>query len=118
MPIGTEILAARSGVITEIEDSLDGIGLRSNFILIQHEDGTFANYAHIRYHGSAVKVGDIVKQGQVIAYSGMVGQTINPHLHFNVFNSTKTDSIPISFSEVPSGVPLAGRFYTSENDGR
>jgi hypothetical protein len=117
MPNGTEILAARNGRVLNVNDGFEGIGLDSNAITIEHEDGQKSAYAHIRYHGALVKVGEFVKQGQPIALSGMVGQTIFPHVHFLVFNKESTTSIPISFSDVPGGVPLAGRFYTSENIG-
>lgn len=115
MPIGTEILAARDGKVVKVEDRFNGIGLNSNFITIEHDDGTHAIYAHIKHLGSIAKVNMNIKQGQLIAYSGMVGQTINPHLHFVVLNKEETFSIPISFSDVPGGVPFAGHFYKSEN---
>jgi murein DD-endopeptidase MepM/ murein hydrolase activator NlpD len=118
MSIGTEILAARAGEVVEVEDSLDGIGLRSNFVTIEHDDGTRAVYAHIRKGGAAVRVGDRVRQGQLVAWSGVVGQTVFPHLHFVVTNREGTASVPISFADVPDGVPLAGRWYASENAGR
>ncbi len=118
MPNGTEILAARDGRVREVEDSFDGIGLKSNFLIIEHEDGERSAYAHIRHSRALVKVGDQVRQGQPIALSGMVGQTIFPHVHFYVINKDGTSSIPISFGEVPGGVPMAGRFYTSENRPR
>lgn len=117
MPIGTEILAAREGRVLNIVQNFDGVGLNSNFIMIEHEDGTHAMYAHIRKDGTVVNVGDHVNQGQLIAYSGMVGQTINPHLHFVVFNADETRSLPILFSDVEGGVPFAGRKYTSGNVG-
>jgi murein DD-endopeptidase MepM/ murein hydrolase activator NlpD len=117
MPIGTEVLAAREGTILKIEQNFDGIGLNSNFVIIEHEDKTRAMYAHIKKEGAVVSVGDHVSQGQLIAYSGMVGQTVNPHLHFVVFNADETASLPISFSDVETGVPLAGHFYMSGNSG-
>ena len=115
MPIGTEVLATRDGRIKEVEDSFEGIGFKSNFIIVEHENGECSVYAHVLKNGSLVKMGDLVKQGQPIAKSGMVGQTLFPHLHFYVTNKEGTSSIPISFREVPSGVPVAGHFYISEN---
>ncbi len=115
MTVGTKVLAAREGRVVEVEDHFDGIGFYGNYVKIQHSDGTRAFYAHIQYKGAVVRVGDSVFQGQLIAYSGMVGQTINPHLHFVVLNGDETKSLPISFSDVAGGVPLAGHFYVSKN---
>jgi murein DD-endopeptidase MepM/ murein hydrolase activator NlpD len=115
MPIGTEILAARNGVVIEIEQQLSTVGLRGNYILIRHIDGEISGYFHIQHNGASVKVGDQVIQGQEIALSGMTGQTTLPHLHFVVFNSEQTASVPISFNDVEMGVPMAGHFYTSAN---
>lgn len=115
MSLGSDVLAARAGIVTRLEQSYDGIGLHSNFVTIEHEDGTHALYAHIRKDGAVVKIGDRVEQGQLIAYSGMVGQTINPHLHFVVLNHEETESLPILFSDVEGGLPLAGHSYTSGN---
>lgn len=115
MPVGTEILAARDGIVVEVEDSYDGLGINANFMTLEHEDGQRSVYAHILNKGSLVKLGGSVKQGQPIAYSGMVGQTLFPHLHFFVFNKDQINSVPISFRDVPQGVPLAGRFYLSGN---
>jgi hypothetical protein len=47
----------------------------------------------------------------------MTGQTTLPHLHFVAFNSEQTASVPISFQDVATGVPLAAHFYTSANGG-
>ena len=115
---GTEVLAARDGRVLEVEDHFDGIGLKSNFLIIEHRDGQQSVYAHIRRAGALVNVGDHVKRGQPIALSGMVGQTIFPHLHFYVMNQEGTSSVPISFREVPGGVPMAGSFYTSKNSSK
>ena len=115
MANGTPILAARAGKVVEIEDGFDGIGLNSNFIILAHENGQSSGYFHIQNKSALVHVGDEVMQGQLIALSGMVGQTIYPHLHFVVFNKQKTESVPVSFSDVPQGVPFAGHFYISGN---
>ncbi len=116
MPIGTKILASRKGVVVEVEDSLDGVGWRANFVKIKHTDGTIAGYFHIQKNSAQVKVGEEVRGAQWIASCGMVGITTHPHLHFAVFNSDQSQSLPISFRDVDGGVPFAGRFYKSENE--
>lgn len=83
--------------------------------LSPHEDGQRSGYFHLSKGHVQVHFGDTINQGQLIALSGMVGQTWFPHLHFVVFNKGKTASLPISFADVPGGIPFAGHFYTSEN---
>jgi murein DD-endopeptidase MepM/ murein hydrolase activator NlpD len=112
---GTEILAAREGRVLEVIDRFQGIGRNNNFVRIEHEEGQRSGYFHIQYKSALVHVGDFVRQGQPVALSGMVGETSYPHVHFVVFNKEETNSIPVSFHDVPGGVPLAGHFYQSEN---
>ena len=114
MQNGTEILAARDGVVVDLIDNFNALGFTSNFIAIEHIDGEKSIYAHIMLGGALVQLGDWVYQGQPIARSGMVGQTFFPHLHFNVLNAYG-DSIPSYFSDVQGGIPLAGKSYISNN---
>ena len=114
MPIGSEILAARNGTVSTVIEKNEGFSIRNNnYLEIEHEDGTKAIYAHIKRDGIVVKSGEKVIQGQLVAYSGMVGYTIFPHLHFYVVDKNGKASIPISFREVQGGIPLAGRCYFS-----
>src|SRR5262249_35417178 len=105
MPEGSEILAARDGIVVKVvqnnTESCPGEECKkyNNMIFILHPDGTFADYAHIRYNGSKVKVGDSVKKRDVIAYSGNVGWSSGPHLHFGCFipDFGKWITIPTKF---------------------
>lgn len=91
MPVGTKVIAARGGIVTEIkEDSNRGCSNRdclglANLITIMHDDGSFADYVHLKKKGALVKVGDRVKRGDVIGLSGNTGFTSGPHLHFEVY---------------------------------
>src|SRR6478752_4993564 len=112
MPIGTVVLAARGGTVTRVEVDHDGFGALSNYVKVEHADGTSAMYAHILKDGALVEDGAAVRQGQPLAYSGMVGQTLYPHLHFVVVGP-HDEPIPVTFSDVSSGTPLAGHSYVS-----
>lgn len=91
MTIGEDICAARGGVVVEVVDDnykhcpSEECLQYNNYILIYHNDGTFAEYTHIKKEGSFVEIGDEVEIGQLIALSGNVGYTTGPHLHFSVF---------------------------------
>ncbi len=102
---GTKVCAAREGIVVDVKDDSDKGGMRSfysnyaNFITVYHKDGSFSQYVHLKKNGSLVKVGDIVKKGQVIGYSGNTGRSKGPHLHFMVFRATEMgrDTIPTYF---------------------
>lgn len=106
---GTEIYAARGGIVAEVkEDSrIGGTSSRyanyGNYIRIAHDDGTFGNYVHLRYGGAEVEEGDIIEAGQFIGYSGNTGLSSGPHLHFDV-RVPQTDgtmqSIPVRFRDI------------------
>ncbi len=119
MPVGTELCAARAGKVVRVVQEHDGHGYHwpNNLVVIQHEDGTQACYAHIQKNGSRVQVGDEVKQGQVIAASGHVGNSMLPHVHFHVTDAERTKTLPLSFADVAkdAGVPRMFKWYTSGN---
>lgn len=92
MKKGSKICAARAGVVTGIKKDSDVGGLKDaylsqgNHIIIKHDDGGEAMYWHLKKDGVLVNVGDTVKQGQHIGYSGNTGYTAFPHLHFQVYD--------------------------------
>jgi len=111
MPIGTPILAARAGVVMEMEDNFHGAAQkerylpRSNYIRILHDDGTMAVYAHLEANSLRVREGTQVSRGQWIANSGNTGYSNGPHLHFVIQLNVgmSLESMPFSFI-TPTGV--------------
>lgn len=58
-----------------------------NYIIIDHGDGTFAEYMHLERNSSLVRLGQRVTAGTPIGLSGMTGYATAPHLHFDVFHA-------------------------------
>lgn len=87
----TPVFAAADGIVTFVKDDSYTGGpyidywLDSNFIVIKHANLEYSRYDHLAEKSSQIKVGDIVKRGQLIAKSGMTGYTFLPHLHFQIF---------------------------------
>lgn len=94
MKKGTRILAAREGVVIRVKEDGTRGGLKKKYrphgnnIVIEHPDGSRAGYWHLQHNGAVVNVGDTVKKGQLIAYSGKTGYALVPHLHFLVWRSS------------------------------
>jgi murein DD-endopeptidase MepM/ murein hydrolase activator NlpD len=93
MKRGTNILAVRDGVVIRVkEDGSKGgwskkYSNQGNNIVIQHSDNSRSGYWHLQKDGALVKVGDTVRQGQIIGLSGKTGYAAIPHLHFIVWKS-------------------------------
>ncbi|GAB3349436.1 peptidoglycan DD-metalloendopeptidase family protein [Lysobacter tyrosinilyticus] len=115
--IGTPVVAAREGVVMQVENDFAKAGLnrekyggRANFIRILHDDGTMALYAHLREEGVLVRVGQRVRAGQQIALSGNTGFTTGPHLHFvvQVNRGMKLESLPFRMRGPGGPLRIAG----------
>lgn len=77
--IGTEILASQSGTVIYSDYHYGDYGY---MVEILHENGFVTRYAHLSE--CVAKVGDYVKQGELIAYSGNTGFTTGPHIHLEI----------------------------------
>ncbi len=80
VPIGTPVHAALGGVVSLAEPDLYFTG---GTLVIDHGHGVSSIMVHLSK--LLVKVGDSVKQGEVVAASGMTGRATGPHLHFGVY---------------------------------
>lgn len=100
MPMGSEIVAARSGTVRFVEDRYpdDPEAVESNSIIIDHDEGTEALYGHLQQDSALVEVGDRVDMGDVIGYCGDSSSGGFPHLHFEVLEGARR--VPVSFQNV------------------
>ena len=92
----TKILPNRP-IITDIKDT------RGNYIIIKHKNNEYSLICHILKNSFKVKVGDIVKEGDVIALVGNSGNTNGPHIHFQVqdrFDFNTAIGIKITFKNI------------------
>lgn len=97
-PVGTPILATSDGVVSKSEYR----GGNGNYVKIRH-NGTFeTQYLHMKARN--VKVGQYVKQGDVIGWIGMTGNTSGPHVCYRFWkNGQQVD--PFS-EDLPFSKPL------------
>ena len=90
-PEGTPVCAARDGVVVGYrnDSNVGGVGdlykSKANFVFLKHDDGTYSEYAHLKYNGVLVRLNQRVQKGQIIGLSGDTGMSSGPHLHFCVF---------------------------------
>lgn len=125
---GSEVLSVADGVVTETKDGIPqnvpGLESRAvpitletvggNHIIVDIGHGRYALYAHLQPGSLKVKPGDHVKRGQVLALVGNSGNSIEPHLHFQLTNGNSplgSEGIPYaleSFDAKPTlNAPLS-----------
>lgn len=114
-PIGTTIIATKSGTVVSKYTGCNSVSKGSycanscnpnhglytsngraycnngfgNGLIIHHDDGTWAEYAHMKNDSipSNVIEGGRIEQGQFIGQTGSSGISTGPHLHFQLCNS-------------------------------
>lgn len=129
MPEGSEVHAARTGVVMSLENDYFKGGTdkqayksHANSIRILHEDGSMAVYAHLQVDRAQVYAGMPVKAGQLIAYSGNTGFSSGPHLHFavQVNQGMNLVSVPFEFTDNQGKLskPKAGQWLSGFATGQ
>ncbi len=105
MPLGTDVLVARDGIVFQVEEGFVLSGLseaykrKANVVRILHSDGTIAVYAHLQFRTIKFREGEPVRAGQVIGKSGDTGYSTGPHLHFGIEanQNMSMTSLPFKF---------------------
>ena len=96
----TPIMASGDGVISFL-------GRQSGYgrtIEIKHGGNIKTLYAHLEKFENKLKVGNKIKQGDIIGYVGDSGQATGPHLHFEFWQGdVRTDPVKV---KLPSANPV------------
>ncbi len=111
---GEPIYAAGAGRVAFVQDAkpddrkfnpadlgADERAYAGNYIVIDHLNGEFSWFGHIKQGSSRVKVGQTVKQGDVIAAIGAAGSSLFPHLHYELRNgggAKEVEGLPSYFT--------------------
>jgi hypothetical protein len=122
---GSEALAVADGRVVAVKDSipenvpgpasravpitLETVG--GNHVIIDIGEGRYAFYAHLQPGSLQVKLGQLVKRGQVVGLVGNSGNSTEPHLHFHLADGTS----PLGSEGIPYGYEsfeLIGRCAT------
>ena len=80
VPTGTPVAAPADGVVSVAAPDMYYTG---GTLMIDHGHGLQSMLIHLSK--LEVKKGDVVKQGQIVAESGMTGRATGPHLHWAMF---------------------------------
>lgn len=120
MPVGSLVLASRGGVVSGVVDVWsESCPLQkdcaNNYISIDHLDGTWGEYLHIKKGGACVEIGQTIAQGDGIALSGNVGISLLPHVHFSVAGNVVEPPVFADIDSRGSGIPVPAVYYLSAN---
>ena len=102
--------------------------LYGNYIIIDHHNGEYSGFMHLKQGSVKFKVGDKVKQGDLIAEIGNSGDASEPHLHYQLTDATtllNSNGIPVYFTDykqvlgntsirISKGYLDTGEFYEAE----
>jgi hypothetical protein len=112
MDDGRDVTASAEGVVVGLNDGefdrcttgdcAGGSGF-GNYVKIEHPDGKFTIYGHLKQWSVQVAVGDAVVCGQKLGEMGSSGYSTGPHLHFVVRNASEVAEHP--FDGPCSGPP-------------
>ncbi|MEO0571107.1 MAG: peptidoglycan DD-metalloendopeptidase family protein [Bacteroidota bacterium] len=104
-PIGTPIVATADGTVIESRRR----GGNGKYVKIRHNSMYSTQYLHMK--AQKVKAGEFVRQGDVIGWVGMTGNTGGPHVCYRFWkNGRQVDPLR---EKLPSAEPIADSLHTA-----
>lgn len=108
------IVTHSEGKVIDCRDGLGnmkGSNSYGNYVKIDHKNGYYTFYAHLK-KGISVKKGQDVKKGQTLAYMGNSGGSYGAHLHFEVWKgNTRINPTPYLNADLPTPKPKPTEKY-------
>ncbi len=92
MTSGNYVVAYADGKVIESRNNVTGYSevlASGNYVKIDHGNGLFSIYAHMKYGSVTVSVGQQVQKGQIIGQVGATGFATGAHLHFGICKNGK-----------------------------
>ncbi|MEM7185985.1 MAG: peptidoglycan DD-metalloendopeptidase family protein [Bacteroidota bacterium] len=102
-PVGTPILATADGLVTKSERR----GGNGNYVKIKHNGTYETQYLHMQKRNA--RVGDFVRQGDVIGWIGMTGNTSGPHVCYRFWKNGK--QVDPFLQDLPASKPLDPAYH-------
>lgn len=107
-PVGTPIIATADGTVTESTRR----GGNGKYVKIRHNGTYSTQYLHMKKQ--KVKRGEFVRQGDVIGWVGMTGNTGGPHVCYRFWkNGRQVDPLR---EKLPAAEPIADSLKTAYTD--
>jgi hypothetical protein len=88
-----------------------------NHVVIDHGNGEFSLLAHFQADSVRVKAGDHVKQGQPLGKIGSSGDTVTPHLHYQLQSGPDivwSDGLPCRFDNIEPTILVRGAYFDAK----
>jgi len=129
---GRPIYAPADGGVINVENELpdnqpgetNSAAVLGNHVILDHGCGEFSFFAHFERGSIAVRSGQRVHRGQLLARCGNSGNSSEPHLHYHLQNTPvpfRGDGLPAFFVEyladgksVTRGEPVARQTVRSQ----
>ncbi len=85
-PLGTKVICSKDGIVSNIGNYF----YSGNIVFVDHGQGFITSYCHL--NSVVVKMGQVLKQGDVLGTVGKTGRATGPHLHWSVsLNGVRVD---------------------------
>jgi len=124
------VVAPAPGQVVEILDDVPDneigeVNVEQNWgntIVLKHAEYLYSKMSHLKAGSFQVKVGDIVKKGELLAHLGNSGRSPEPHLHFQIqatpFVGSKTLKYPLAYYMLKKDKAFEFNYFDFPNEGQ